>query len=234
MQAQDVATTYFFKSWSWIEANTKQVVIGAGIIVVATVLVSYYFWRQNEQAITAGQALTQLLVSTPPNSDAGQLADAYLKIAADYSGTPTAERALVLGATTLFESGKYTEAQAQFQKYLDIHPGSTFSAPAALGLATCLDAQGKTGPAADAYQRVISSFSDPNSVDAAKFALAKIDEQRGKFADAANLYQEIARNNPNSPIGSEAAFHAIQLRAKLPPTTTSSTPPSSFHLSTKP
>lgn len=234
MQAQDVATAYFFKLWSWVEANTKQVVIGAGIIAVAIVLVSYYFWRQNQLEITAGQALTQLLVFTPPNSDAGQLANAYLKIAADYPGTQIAERALVLGATTLFENGKYAEAQAQFQKYLDAYPANTFSAPATLGLAACLDAQGKTEPAAAAYRRVVSSFSDPNAVDAAKFALAKIDEQRGKLTDAESLYQDVARNNPNTPLGSEAAFRAIQLRTKLPPTTTSSTPPTSFNLSTKP
>ncbi len=234
MQAQDVATAYFFKVWSWVEANTKQVVMGAGIIAVAIVLVSYYFWRQNQIEINAGQALTQLLVSTPPDSDAGQPADAYLKIAAEYPGTRTAERALVLGATALFKNGKYAEAQAQFQKYLDTHPADAFSAPAALGLAACLDAQGKTEPAATAYRRVIGSFSDPNSVDAAKFALAKIDEQGGKLTDAESLYQDVARSNPNTPLGSEAAFRAIQLMRKLPPTTTSSTPPTSFHLSTKP
>jgi predicted negative regulator of RcsB-dependent stress response len=234
MQAQDAATAYFFKLWSWVEANTKQVAIGAIIVAIAMVLVSYYFWRQNQLEITAGQAFTQLLISIPPNSDAGQLADAYLKIATDYSGTQTGERALVLGATTLFESGKYADAQAQFQKYLDTHPGNTFSAPAALGLAACLDAQGKIDPAAAAYQRVINGFSDPNAVDAAKFALAKIDEQRGKLTDAENLYQAVAHNNPNTPLGSEAAFHAIQLRTKLPSTVSPNSPPTSFNLSTKP
>ena len=234
MQAQDVATDYFFKSWAWIEANAKQVVMGAGILAVAIGVASYYFWQQNQNEIAAGQALTQMLVSPPPNSDAGQIADAYLKIAADYSGTQTGGRALMLGATTLFESGKYPEAQAQFQKYLDQHAADTFSAQAALGLAACLDAQGKTDAAANAYRRVISGFSDPNAVDASKFALAKINEQQGKFADAESLYETVARNNPNSPLGSEAALHAVQLRAKLPPVTTSNTPPTSLHLNTQP
>jgi len=184
--------------------------------------------------IAAGQAFTQLLVSTPTDSDANQLAEAYLKIAADYPGTQTGGRALVLGATTLFESGKYPEAQVQFQKYLDTYPGNAFSAPAALGVAASLEAQGKMDPAAIAYQRVVNSYSDPNTVDAAKFALAKIDEQRGKLIEAENLYQAVARGNPNAPLGSEAAFRAFQLRAKSPPNVSSNTPAAPFTLNTKP
>jgi TolA-binding protein len=234
MQAQDAATAYFFKSWSWVEANIKLVAIGAGIVAVAVVLASYYFWHQNQMEITAGQALTQLLISTAPNSDAGQLADAYLEIATDYPGTQTGGRALMLGATTLFQSGKYAEAQAQFQKYLGTYPGNAFSAPAALGVAASLEAEGKTDSAAAAYQRVVNTFSDPNAVDAAKFGLAKIDQQQGKIVDAEKFYQDVARDNPNTPLGSEAAFRAYQLRAKQSPTTSPNTLPTPFSLSTKP
>ncbi len=216
MQAQDTATAYFLKSWSWIEANIKQVLLGLGVVVVAIALVSYYFWRQNQLEIDAGQALTQVIVSAPSNTEANQLIDAYSKIAADYPGTQSGQRALVLGATALFEGGKYPEAQAQFQKYLDTCPDGAFAASAALGVATSLEAQGKNDLAASAYQRVVSAFSDPNAVDIAKFALAKIDEQRGKLAEAETLFQDVARNNPNTPLGSEAAFRAYQLKSKSP------------------
>ncbi len=234
MQSQDAVTLYFFKTWSWVETNAKRIAVGAVIAIIAIVVVSYYFWRQNQIEITAGEALTQLVVSISPNSDAGQVAADYLKIAADYPGSLAGERALMLGAGALFASGQYAPAQAQFQKYLDTQPGGAFSAQAALGVAASLDAQGKTDSAAEAYQRVISAFSDVNAVDAAKFALAKIDEQRGKVIDAETFYQEVARNNPNNLLGSEAAFHAMQLRAKLPATTPSGAPPTSFNLSTKP
>ena len=119
MQAQDTATAYFFKLWSWVETNIKQVLMGLGVVVVAIALVSYYFWRQNQLEIDAGQALTQVVVSSPGYSEANQLIDAYSKVAADYPGTQSGQRALILGATALFEGGKYPEAQAQFQKYLD-------------------------------------------------------------------------------------------------------------------
>ena len=234
MQAQDTATAYFFKLWSWVETNIKQVFVGLVAAAIAVALVAYYFWRQNQMEINAGQALTQLLMSPPPNSDANQLADAYFKIAADYPGAQSGGRALVLGATTLFEGGQYTEAQEQFQKYLDTYPGSAFSASAALGVAASLEAGGKADLAASAYQRVISGFSDPNAVDMAKFALAKIDDQHNKLAEAESLYQDVAHNNPNTPLGSEAAFRAFQLRTKLQPVQSPGTSPAPFSLSTKP
>lgn len=234
MQAQDAATAYFFKLWSWVEANLKLVALGAGIIAVIVFFVSYYFWHQNQLEVTAGQTLTQLIMSTPPNSDAGQLANAYLKVAADYPGTQTGGRALVLGATTMFESGKYLEAQTQFQKYLETYAGQAYSASAALGVAASLDAEGKTEAAVGAYQRVVNGYADPNAVDAAKFALAGIDQQQGKIIQAETFYQEVARDNPNTPLGSDAAFRALQLRSKLPPTTPPRTSPTPFNLSAKP
>ena len=237
MQAQDAATAYFFKLWEWVENNIRTVIIGASVAAVVIALVSYYFWRQSQIEITAGKELTQLIISTPPNSDASQLADAYLKIAADYPGTQSGKRALVLAAMTLFESSKYAEAQAQFQKYLDANPASTFSATAALGVAASLEAQGKTDAAANAYQQVISSYSDPNAVAAAQFALAKINEQQGKLIQAENFYQQVAHNNPNTSLGSEAAFQAFQLRSQASATLSTNAPATSvapFSLSTKP
>jgi len=235
MESQDAVSLYFFKAWSWAENNAKRIAAGAVIAGVVIVLICYYFWRQNQTEITAGEALTRLIISTPPNSTASQEASAYLKIAEDYPGSLAGERALMLGAAALFTSGQYPQAQAQFQKYLDTRPGGAFAAQAALGVAASLDARGKADPAADAYQRVINAFpSDTSASDAAKFALAIIDEQRGKTSDAENLYQDVARDNPNNLLGSEAAFHAMQLRAKSPVSAPSGISPASFNLSTKP
>lgn len=234
MQAQDTATTYIFKSWSWVEANLKQVALAIVAVTLVAVLASYYFWHQNQTEIDAGRAVTQMMISIAPNSDMTQLANAYLKVAADYSGTQSGGRAQVLGATALFESGNYPEAQAQFQKYLDTYHDSAFAAPAALGIAVSLEAQGKTDAAVNAFQRVINGYSDPNAVDSAKFALAKIDEQQGKLVEAENFYRDVARNNPNTAMGSEAAFHAYQLNLRTSAAAPSKTVTAPFSLSTKP
>src|SRR5271154_5013049 len=140
MQSQEtIATDYFFKLWPWFEANLKRLAFVAAFIVVAIFVFSFYSYRQNQRESAAGLALTQAGMS-----GGGELADACLKVAADYSGTLAGQRALLQGAAALFTSCKYADAQAQFQKFLDTYPDNSLTPQAALGVAASLDAQGKT------------------------------------------------------------------------------------------
>ena len=216
MELQDAPTTYFFKLWPKIEANWIRIAWGGGIIVVAAGLISFYSWQRDQKEITAGKALTQMISSIPRTATASQQADLYLKINADYQGTFAGQRALLQGAAMLFAAGRYADAQAQFQKFLDAYPGSFLAAQAALGVAASLDAQGKTDPAAGGYQRIINTYSDAVVVDSARFALAQTDERQGKLAEAANLYEAIVRYNPNGLLGSEAGLRLMELKMKLP------------------
>jgi predicted negative regulator of RcsB-dependent stress response len=216
MELQDAPAAYFFKLWPKIEANWIRIALGGGIIIVVAMLISFYSWQQDQKEITAGKALTQYMMSAPRNVSDSQRADNFLKIAGDYQGTSAGQRALLQGAAMLFEAGRYADAQTQFQKFLDAHPDSLFTAQAALGVATSLDAQGKADLAAGAYQRVINMSSDVTAASSAKFALAQIDERQNKLTDAMNLYEDIVRNNPNGVLASEAGLRAMELKMKLP------------------
>jgi TolA-binding protein len=231
MQAQDTSTFFFFKLWPWVEANLKRIGISAGIAAAVAFLISFYFWQQDQKEIAAGRALTQLIVSTPPNINASQLADSYLQIANGHPGTRAEQRALLQSATALFAAGRYADAQTQFGKFLDAHPDSQFSSQAALGVAASLEAQGKTDLAVGAYQKVINGFADPMAADSAKFALARIDESQDKVSDALNFYEDVAHANPNNSLGSEAALRAMELKAKLAPASSATAPSNSFNLS---
>ena len=211
MQAQDTTTLFLFKLWPWVEANKNRLIAGVAIAVIAVFAIWYAACQREAKEIAAGQALTQVAIT-----GGGPSADAYLKVAADYPGTLAGQRALLQGAAALFDAGKYTDAQAQFQKFLDAHPDGDFSGQAALGVASSLDAQGKTDLAVGAYQKVISNASDPVVVGAAKFGLARIEESQGRLNDALVLYQDVASAEPGSSLGSEAAMRLMELRSKLP------------------
>ena len=214
MQAQDATTLYLYKSLDWAQANRNRL-IGFAVAVGLIVLIAWFMVSQRAaQEIAAGQALTKIVLS-PTSAQA----DAYLKIAGQYSSTAAGNRAQLLGAATLFEAGKFTEAQAAFQKYLDAHPDGEFSGQAGLGVAASLDAQGKTDLAASAYQRLINNSPDVAAVSSARFGLARIDESLGRLTDAFNLYQDIVNNVPGTLLGSEAGMRLIELKAKLPPVT---------------
>ena len=166
------------------------IAFGAALAVLAVFLIYFYSWRQDKKAVDAGQALTQA-VMTP---DSGQLADACLKIAADYPGTPAGQRALLQGAAALFAAGRYADAQTQFQKFLDVYPDNQFShRRPSLGVAASLDAQGKTDLATGAYQRTINSTADPwHRLSPRNSPWPKLTSGRAKSPTRLNLYEEVA------------------------------------------
>ncbi|HSY74053.1 MAG TPA: tetratricopeptide repeat protein, partial [Dongiaceae bacterium] len=196
MQSQDATTLFLFKLWPWVEANKNKLIAGAGIIAVVACVLYYLSSQREQKEIDAGKALTQTMVSATAVQP-----EAYLKIANENPGTGAAQRALIQGAAALFETGRFADAQAQFQKFLDIYPDNDLAAQATLGVAASLDAQGKLDLAVGAYQRAVNT-SDAATVNAAKFAMARIDEQQGKSTEALNFYTEVARANPEGTLGS--------------------------------
>jgi tetratricopeptide (TPR) repeat protein len=226
MQPQDATAVYLFKLWPWIEDNKKRIAIGIGIIIAA-ILFFYFISSQREQKeINAGKALTDAVIG----GSGGQLADAYLKINADYPATLAGQRALLQAAAALFTAEKYADAQTQFQKFLDTYPDSAFYGQAQLGVAVSLDAQGKLDLAAGAYQKAVNS-SDAMTVNAAKLAMARIYESQGKLNEAFTLYEDVARADPNGTFGSEAEQRAMELKTKSSsPAPASTAPVDSFKL----
>jgi predicted negative regulator of RcsB-dependent stress response len=208
------ASDYLFRLWPWIEDNLKRIAIGVGAVAILVFIYSFHSSSSSQKEITAGRALTQVIVS----SSTSQQADAYLKIAADYPGTLAGQRALLDGAATLFTAGKFPEAQAQFQKFLDTYADSSFAPQALLGVAASLDAQGKSADAISVYQKVAGQGSDMSVTASAKFAIAGIYAAQGKTADAMKIYEEIARAYPNSSSGNEAGLRAMELKTKSPAT----------------
>ena len=201
-----------FKLWAWFEDNLKSIIIAAGIVVVVFFVFSYYNYSQKQKEITAGQALSQVIIS----SGTSQQADAYLKIAGEYPATLAGQRALLEGGVALFTTGKYPEAQAQFQKFLDTHPDNFFTPQALLGVAASLDAQGKTDLAISAYQRAAGQTDNVSVTASAKFAIARIYDAQGKTADAVKLYEEIARAYQGTTMANEAGLRAMELKVKTP------------------
>ena len=221
MQPQDVTENVLFKLWPWIEANLKPLIYGTAIALVIVCTVSFYSWRRDQREVVAGEALTKVLISNYGNSSA----EGLLKVAADYPGTRAGQRAWLQGASALFASAKYADAQAQFQKYVNNYPDNDFSSEAMLGIGACLDAQGQLDAAAGQYQKAINTSSDPGVVLNARFALGMIDERQGKISEAQKLYQDIIRTAPQSLEATEASLRLIGLQS----TVRASTPAATTH-----
>jgi TolA-binding protein len=211
MQTQEATgTDFLFNLWPWIEANLKRIALVVGAAAIVYFAYAFYSYNTKQKEINAGIAFSKV-VTTP-----GSQPDAFLKVAADFPGTLAGQRALLAGAAELFTAGKYPEAQAQFQKFLDTIPESSFTPDAVLGVAASLDAQGKTDLAITAYQKAAGQTGNASVTMNAKFSLARIYEAQGKAAEAMKLYEDIARTYQNSSLGNEAGLRAMELKLKMP------------------
>jgi predicted negative regulator of RcsB-dependent stress response len=231
MQLQDAPANYFFKLWPWIETNKVRLIWAGGIAVVAAALISYTYNRRAQRELEAGIAFTQVLMTDPRTATGEKQSALFQKVAADYSGTAAAQRAILQSGAILYGAHKYSEAQTQFERFLSQYSGTTLAGQAALGAAASLDAQGKTDLAAAAYQRVISSYSDSVPALFAKYRLAQIDEQRGKINEALTLYEDIAHNSVGGSLAAEAGLRTMELKTAPAAGAANPTPQAPFKLS---
>jgi TolA-binding protein len=212
----------FWKLWAWFEKNRKQVMYGVAATFGVALVVWFFIWRHQENLIAASEALAKASTAQMTNPNASQnSAEAFLKVAADYPGSPAAERAVLLAAGSLFTQGKYPEAQAQFGQFIHRFGGSRLLAQAKLGVAASLDAQNKPTEAIAAYKDLVDRHTSDIVAPQAKFALGRLYEAQNQPEQAKKLFEEIARGDSYGSIGSEAGMRLEELKLKYP----SLTPP---------
>jgi TolA-binding protein len=215
MESDATQSDLVYKLWVWGDKNKKQLLWGLVALVVVGIGIAFWLAHQSETQNDANDALSKLTSRGFSAATPAPTPEALLKVASDYSGTEAGQRALLLSAGDLFAAGKYDEAQAQFQKFLQQYSGSPFTAQAALGVAACYDAQGKTSDAISGYQGVADRYQGQNVAPQAKLALARLLEGQGKFKEARASLEEITRTYPGT-INSEAAVRLQELNAAHP------------------
>jgi tetratricopeptide (TPR) repeat protein len=216
MESEVPSTAVFYKCLGWIDQNRERVLYGTAAALVLGLVVYFFIWRSGEKQKEAGQALAKAFI--PQMTGARDRVDptTYLKVATDYAGSHSAATAMLLGAAALFESGKYAEAQAEFEKFARQHRESAFMGEAQLGIAACLEAQGKTPEALTAYKNLVDRRPSDAVIPQAKYAMARIYDGQDKPELAYPLYEDVARTDPFGSSGQYAGLRAEELRSKHP------------------
>lgn len=189
------------------------------------VIVAFVLYQQNEAEVAASEALSN--VSVPQMTGAGSrgdMAEAYLKVAATHPKSSAGARALLLAAGSFFVEGKYVEAQTQFERFRREHSDSPFVGEALLGIGACLDAEGKAREAITTYKDLIAHHPGDVVLPQAKFALARLHEAQNEPDQARNLYEEVERTVPYGSLGDEARMRLEELMQKNPKLVTSTNP----------
>ena len=177
---------------AWLEVNKMKVAAVAVVAVIIGFIVAVYRYTAEQKEVNASSALMALKPSLIPSTNTPPAqASAYFKVADEFSGTSAAERAQFLGATALFDQGKYSEAEAQFGRFLKDRGDSPWAAEAAYGLAASQEAQGKTDAIAS-YQNVFTKWPQSSVAGQAELAVARIYEQKGQPEQALGIYNRLS------------------------------------------
>jgi len=219
MDAQTDSSDVYLKTLAWLHARQKPLLIGLIVVAVIGAAWGFWNWEKGQNEADANAALFNVPVDNgmrPMHETAKSLLD----VASQYTGTGSGEYAQLLAAGALFGEGKYPDALKQFTDFIDNHAESPLVPQAKLGVAACLEAEGKNSEAISHYHDLVVTYpSEMNIVSPAKLTLGRLYDQDNKPEQALNYYSELARllvQNPYDPWGSEARERAVLLVAKHP------------------
>jgi len=218
----------FYNFMAWLEVNKRKVMIWAAaalvVVLVAVAVISY----QTQKERRASEALSN--VRAPSSTAAGSVpatgaAEGYLRVAQDHAGTQAAARALLLAAGAKFQDSAYPDAQKIYEQLIRDYPESRWLPQAFFGVASSLDAQGKTAEATKQFEELRRRFPNDPVTDETKLALARLYETQNRPADAFKLYDELVKANQYSGLGSEAGMRQAELVEKHPELAKTNLPP---------
>jgi len=212
-------TVALYDFYGWLHTNRKRVLAGTVVVAVIAAVVGFVMWSNNQKEASASQALLSspsLLGTAVPGDPSA--ARGLLTISQDYSGTSAGGAAQMLAARELYLGGKYAEAQEEFTKFIAAHSSSPLVPQANVGIAACMEAQGKVSDAVQQYKKITSLYStSPNIIIPIKLTLGRLSEADNKPDQAVGFYKDLVMlQDPNDPWVAEASERLRLLVAKHP------------------
>ncbi len=219
MDAETRSTEFYVKVVGWVYARRKPLLIGVIVAAVIGLVVAFLAWKAKSDEESARALFFAVPIESGARA-APPAPSAFLDVARDYSGTAAGEHAQLLGAELLFTQGKYPEAEREFSRFIEEHPDDELVPQAKIGLAACLEAEGKNMDAIQKYHEIMLAYpGEANIVSPAKLTVARLYEEANQPQQAFAYYAELARllsQNPYDPWAAEAQDRARLLLAKYP------------------
>ncbi len=209
-------STAWYDFLGWLDVNKKRVGTGALVVAVVGLIIALVLWRNSEREVEAARALSGIrLPFNPAEPPAPGTADAFARVAEEYSGTAAAPQALLRAGTQYYNDGQWDKAVAQFQKVLGKYGDSPWVAQAQFGIAAALDAQGKNTEAIAKYSDFLKYTTDP-AVDQARLNLARVYERANQPALALDVLSKMTNAAPMSQAAGEVQERIRNLYTKHP------------------
>jgi hypothetical protein len=182
------------------------------LIIAVSVFIQY----QANKEVAASQALSEIRVPFNPATPAPpDTAQKLFEVATRHKGTKAAARALQMSGGLLFVDRDYARAQERFNALVQTYPESPWVPDANLGIAACLEAQGKTDDAIKKYEDIKKRHASATIIDDAKLALARLYEKSNP-SESWRLYEELINADRQSGMSAVAGMHQEELVKRNP------------------
>ena len=99
---------------------------------------------------------------------------------------------------TLFNQGRYAEAEARFRRYQEQYPASGLADNALFCIGESRYARGDFSSALDAFSKTVERYPDGNKIGDALLKAGKCLEALGEVGQARSTYEEVVRRYPGS------------------------------------
>lgn len=176
-------------------------------------IIGFALWRFYQERRESDSAAVFAAAKTPAD---------YQGVIDRYGDTPAAAAAYLLLADEQRKNGKFMDANATLQHFLDKFPRHELASTARMSMAANLDALGKHDEATAAYQQVASADANSFNAPLALLAQAQILQGQGREDEARRVCETIMTQYRQS----YAAIEASRLLATIKPT---ASPPPSAH-----
>ncbi|MCY3767313.1 MAG: tetratricopeptide repeat protein [Gemmatimonadetes bacterium] len=208
---QDEFVNRILAAWAYVEENYVRVLAAGGGVVVLILLGVFVMHQMDAQAREAVEAEGRVRVLLLQ----GRVDDAILdaeRVAEAYGGDAAAGRALQLAGGLYFETGRYAEARAAFERYLQAFDGggpARYSAWS--GIAAAMEEEGDQAGAAAKYLAFADEFVDSPFAPNALREAARCYRLSGDTLQAGTLLQRILDRYPRSPVARSAGEELDQM-----------------------
>jgi tetratricopeptide (TPR) repeat protein len=198
-----------------VEATNWRLIVYPILAVLVAVVggLSYYFYLQNARETLEASARAELVAAKTPEE--------LIKVADKYPGADQATIALLSAADGAFAKRDYDGAIKNYQRIIQTPTtNADLRDPAQIGLASALEAAGKTDDAISAYRVVAELGLKSPFAPYAYSSMARIYEERGDKDNERKVLTEAASLDPDSPFVKQAQFKLKQMNAaEQPPLT---------------
>ncbi|MBD3348038.1 MAG: tetratricopeptide repeat protein [Candidatus Eisenbacteria bacterium] len=204
------------KTTKFIEDHLNKVLIGVLVVVVAIVAWSFISKSKRATALQANAALTNATQAL--NSGLYAQAQEQLKqLTVQYPGTRSAGAAVCYLGTIHFQEGRFEEALASFNEYLDRYGRDGVLGITALeGKAAVLEQQREFVQAAATYEELAGLSSD-NPPAYARYTLDAIRVYRSEadWQAVASAAERLLEEHPDARLAGQARMALAEARTRL-------------------